>query len=197
MFGTIRDVLFDAPRTFDNMIRDGGLGGPLTYFLILSTLFGWISMLWGLVMSQGDPFQRFREMGMEIPFEYGNLMLMQAIAYPVVVLVIAMIMSGLFHLFLMLVGGANRPFETTLRVYAYTAGTTAIFYIVPFCGGFISLIWSLVVWIIGISRAHETSAGKAAAAVLLPFFICCLCVLGGVIFVIMTLGLGMNEFSGL
>ena len=35
MFATIRDVLFDAPRTFARMIREGGLGSPLVYLLIL------------------------------------------------------------------------------------------------------------------------------------------------------------------
>ena len=35
-------------------------------------------------------------------------------------------------------------------------------------------MWNIVVLIIGLARAHETSEGKAAAAVLVPVGLCCL-----------------------
>jgi hypothetical protein len=85
--------------------------------------------------------------------------------------------AGIYHLMLMLLGGARRPFETTLRVAAYTNGATAVLNLVPICGAFAAAIYAIVANIIGLAKAHEISTGKAAAAVLLPVVICCTLVL--------------------
>ena len=74
---------------------------------------------------------------------------------------------------LLLLGGARRPYETTLRVSAYASGATSVLGLIPLCGAFIGGIYAVVVAIIGLSRAHEISTGKAAAAVLLPIVLCC------------------------
>jgi hypothetical protein len=55
---------------------------------------------------------------------------------------------------------------------------------IPFCGGWIAMVWNIVVEIIGLARSHEIDTGKAALAVLLPIMVCCgglilLGVLGG------------------
>jgi len=85
--------------------------------------------------------------------------------------------AGLTHLCLMMVGGANRAFETTFRVIAYAYGGASLLEVVPFCGGLIAWV-VLIVWeIFGMIEAHETSGGKATAGVLLPLVVCCtLCV---------------------
>jgi hypothetical protein len=52
-----------------------------------------------------------------------------------------------------------------------------VFQVVPFCGGLIGMVWSIVVQIIGLKEMHETGGGTATAAVLLPMVLCCcLCV---------------------
>ena len=78
---------------------------------------------------------------------------------------------------LLLLNGARRGFETTMRVAAYAHGSAAMFNLVPLCGGIIGSIWALVIVIIGIARAHEIPTGKAAAAVLIPIAVCCVLVL--------------------
>ena len=47
--------------------------------------------------------------------------------------------------------------------------------IVPIIGGFISMIWTIVLMSIGAMRLHGTSQGKAVAAVLMPIVLCCVC----------------------
>jgi ABC-type polysaccharide/polyol phosphate export permease len=47
--------------------------------------------------------------------------------------------------------------------------------IVPFCGGAIGAIWSLVICIIGLAEAQRIPVWKAALAVLLPIVLCCCC----------------------
>lgn len=61
-----------------------------------------------------------------------------------------------------------------MRVAAYANGSTALWNLVPVCGGLIGGIWTIVITVIGISRAHEISTGKALAAVLVPVVTCCL-----------------------
>jgi len=88
------------------------------------------------------------------------------IAYPFV-------WAAVTHLMLMLFGGAHFSYETTYRVTAYTVGTGSLLSLVPVCGQLITTITMLVLYCIGIANAHETSSGKAVAAVLLPFLSCC------------------------
>ena len=73
----------------------------------------------------------------------------------------------------MLVGGAKKSYETTLRVVCFATGSTQPLLIVPFCGSFVAGIWGLIVECIGLARAHETDIGRAVLAILLPMMVCC------------------------
>ena len=97
---------------------------------------------------------------------------------PVMVVIGVFIASGIAHLCLMLVGGANNPFEATFRVVAYSQALSLL-NVIPFCGGLAAAIWILVVEMIGLSRVHNISVGRAALAVLLPVVLCCLCLFFG------------------
>lgn len=185
---TVKDVLIDAPRTFATMIRDRGLGGPLVFLLILGTISGWVTLIWQFLTDQvmasigfGTGAIDLSALGMEqneavAAFLASTLFkFIYALMLPAILLVVFFIQAAVFHLTLLIVGGARQPFETTARVVAYASGATAIFQMVPFCGGFICLVWFLIVTIIGLAYAHETSTGRAVAAVLLPLVLCCLC----------------------
>jgi hypothetical protein len=75
------------------------------------------------------------------------------------------------------VGGAKKPFETTLRVLGYAQGATAWLNIIP--GGFlVAAGWVLVAEIIGLAKAHEIEMGKSALAVFLPIIVCGGCMIG-------------------
>ncbi len=198
MLATVRDVLFDAPATFGRMVREGGLAGPILFLLILGTVCGWIGMAWDVVLSgatsgMGDfgqvppEFRQYMEMA-----ESPAVRVAQALILPAILLVIYFVMSGVLHLMLLLVGGAHQSFETTARVAAYTMGATAVFDLIPICGPFIGALWAVVVLIIGLTHAHETGAGRAVAAVLLPLALCCLCCVG----VAVALGIGLAGMAG-
>ena len=205
MFVTVKDVLVDAPLTFAKMIRDGGLGSPLVFLLVLSTVFGWVGMMWEFLMNQalgatmlGSGAMDFSQFGIEqnpatMAFlTSGLFQVITALTLPAIVLVVFFIEAAVFHLMLLIVGGANQPFETTARVVAYTVGSTAVFQAVPMCGGLISFIWAIVVIIIGLAYAHETSVGRAVAAVLLPLLLCCLCC----VLVVIFLGFSVASLTG-
>ena len=86
--------------------------------------------------------------------------------------------SGIFHLCLMIVGGAKQPFETTFRVVCFAGGSANPLLVIPICGGLIAGIWKIVLYCIGFARAHETDTGRAVLAVILPVIVCC----GGALF---------------
>jgi hypothetical protein len=78
---------------------------------------------------------------------------------------------------LLLLGGARRDFEATFRVVGFSQATSLVF-LLPFCGQFIGIVWSLVLCVLGLAEAHRIGHGKAAAAVLLPLVLVCCCCAG-------------------
>lgn len=98
--------------------------------------------------------------------------------------------AGIFHLSLMIFGPVKQQFETTFRVVCYVQGAMGpigtLLNMIPFnVGAMINSVWSLYLLIVGLSRAHEVSAGKAALAVLVPVFLCFAATLGFVALVVL------------
>ncbi len=172
---TARGVLLEPTMFFDTMRRDGGLGPPLAYGVIGISAGMLVSMMYQTVFHGfGMPFVPFqlRDMAVGVAGIF-----VWAIVAPILALVILFVNSAIYHVLLMLFGGARQSYETTFRVTAYAAGSTILLSILPICGGLIGSIWNIVVSIIGLARAHETTTGKAAAAVLVPMLLCCLIVM--------------------
>jgi len=178
---TTREVLTRPGAFFRAMPVTGGLGSPLLYAVIV----GWI----GLVASAfyqaifrsvvGSGLGSF---GTERPEVVALLGWVegwaafgaQAVFGGVFVAIGVFIAAGILHLVLMLLGGARRDFEATLRVVSF-AQATSILFLVPFCGQFVGGIWTLVLYVLGLAEAHQIGHGKAAAAVLLPIVLLCCC----------------------
>ena len=47
--------------------------------------------------------------------------------------------------------------------------------LVPVIGDMVSTLWMIVLAVIGLTRLHGTSEGKAVTVVLLPLILCCVC----------------------
>jgi hypothetical protein len=178
---SLQDVLVKPVETFSAMRREGGLMSPYTYALLLGSIGGIANALYQLVthtftnsLRQPLPpnfppeFERYMEMLQSPLFIIGY-----AIVIPIVITMSTFIGAGILHLCLMLCGGANRPFETTYRVYCYSYGSTMALQVIPFCGAGVAGIWNLVCNCIGLAKAHETDTWRAVVAVLLPIIVCC------------------------
>jgi hypothetical protein len=171
---TARQALLEPSAFYANMRREGGLGAPLVY--------GILGFALGLVMSAVVQTWISTIPMVAVPREMESLIggmafVLAVIALsPFLALFALFVSSAIYHVMLLLLGGA-RTFETTFRVVSYSAGSTGLIAMVPFCGGFVSGIWQIVTAIIGLARAHEISTGKAAAAVLLPAVICCVVII--------------------
>ena len=181
---TLQMVLGRPAEAFTAMKREGGLGEPLLYAVIGGTL----GMVAKFIYSFG-----FRMVGSSFAGDSGHRvfgaagMLGSIIFSPVLVIIILFLTAGLIHLCLMLVGGARQNFETTFRVICFAVGSANPLQVVPFCGGFVAGIWGLVLYCLGLAKAHETDTGRAVLAVLLPLIICCG---GGLLLAVFVGGLG-------
>ncbi len=114
-----------------------------------------------------------REGGLGAMFGMGAGSAVFLILLPLFVVLALFIGSAVVHVCLMIVGGANQPFETTFRVLAFSHGSTGPLQMIPVCGGMIAGVWALVCNCIGLARAHETDTGRAVLAVFLPVIVCC------------------------
>ena len=69
----------------------------------------------------------------------------------------------------LIVGATNSGFQATFRVASYTQVTSLVNWI-PFIGPLLAL-YGIYLSIVGIREMHETTTGKAALVVLMPFIV--------------------------
>jgi hypothetical protein len=174
LFRTMKEVLFAPTAFFRKMPVSSGFAPPLFYGVILGFVGGLIAFLLQVALSgsmgsfPGGEGVEGVERGIHL-FQT-TFIIIYAIFLPFLIAVGLFIASGIFHLCLLIVGAGKRGFEATFRVVAY-ANSTQVFAIVPFVGGFIALIYDLVLWTIGFRESHRTTTGKALIAVLLPMIV--------------------------
>lgn len=197
LFKTLRDALFSPTEFFHTMPVSGGLTDPLLYALIIGMtglMFSYLwqilfqSMIWDALppgMMGAYPHDILHGLGAGV----GIAVL--AVFSPIVIIFGLFLWAGILHLFLMMIGGARAGFEATFRAAAYSYSANILFAI-PFCGGFIAPIWSIVLSIVGLKEAHEISGGKAVFAALFPLVICCGAI---VIFVMLFMGAVAASFG--
>jgi hypothetical protein len=169
---TLQMVLTRPDFAFRTMKVEGGLAGPIIYALIGGCAGGIVSFLFSLgFQSLGLSIGRRNTLAMLTGMGIGSVAFI--IVLPVLIVLGLFIGGAIVHLCLMIVGGANKTFETTLRVLAFTQGSTGPLQMVPICGGIIAGVWALVLNCIGLARAHETDTGRAVLAIFLPLIVCC------------------------
>jgi hypothetical protein len=182
---TTKGVLAEPADFFRRMRPTGGLGAPLFYGVLTGYLgllvtslyqFVWHLVAGGPAAPAGDSPAEHVLAAFQGGMTVGQLAV-NVLLGPLLVAIGLFIGAGIYHVALLVLGGAQRDFEATLRVTCY-GGATQLFQIVPGCGGLIAIVWNIVVQIIGLSEVHGISRGKAAGAVLLPLLLLCCCCAG-------------------
>ncbi|HYT32220.1 MAG TPA: YIP1 family protein [Thermoanaerobaculia bacterium] len=165
--------------------ESGDVGSPLLFAVLVA----WVSIIIQTVT--------LRVINMPaLPGRWGRFGMMQSrgiagligtiVLAPIIVMIILFIMSLILHVACLIVGALNNStagLEGTLRVVAYS-DAAHIASVVPFIGPLIALVWWIYLAVMGISRIHHTTQGKAIAAILIPFVVCC----GGVALLAMLAG---------
>lgn len=112
----------------------------------------------------------------------GAMGLFACIAYPVMfamsALIAPWISGGVYHLMLMMMKGATKPYTNTVRVSGY-ANASTIWMVIPGVGWLIAMGFHLVLTVIGLDETHKCGTGKAVAAVLVPLILFCGCCCAG------------------
>jgi hypothetical protein len=180
---TLKLVLLNPATSFTAMKTEGGLTEPLIYAVIGGSVGFIVYFLFSLFISSFGLVGTRNALAGVLGVGVGAVVFV--IFMPVLIALGVFIGSAILHLCLTLVGGARRPFETTFRVVSFAVGSAYPLMIVPLCGGLISGIWCIVVECIGLTRAHQTTTGRALLAILLPIIVCCggglvLAVMGGI-----------------
>lgn len=173
-FDTVSLLITKPGQAFSMMRPEGGMMNPLAFALIGGCIGSILSLVFQALLSSipgfgGDSNDLFRAIGVGPAVFF----IVAAVVSPVLLTIVLFLGSGVLHLCLMMVGAANRSFETTFRVACFSCGAANLFSIIPMCGGYVAAIYQIVLNILGLSHAHPTTTGKAVLAVFLPTIICC------------------------
>jgi hypothetical protein len=195
LFRTVREILGRPTAFFRAMPVTGGLADPLLFALIIGMIGIVFLSLWDILLH--DSMRDF--MTEEMRAAAGRTMMdglhspVWAVMTPFLLIFWLFVVSGLLHLFLLIVRGVKNGFEATFRVVSYSV-SPFVFLSIPFCGVLITVIWSMMLAIIGLRESHQTTGGKAAFAVLFPLLFFC-----GMIMVLAALLMGavMASFGSL
>ncbi len=174
LFRTMSEALFHPSDFYRRMATTGGLTDPLLFALIVGMTGIMFSYFWQILMRHAMHDMMIPGMQAAVGQQIfqGVALALLAFFTPFLIVVGLFLSSGILHLFLMMVKGAKGGYEATFRVVAYGYSAN-IFLIIPFCGGLLAVVWAIVLYIIGLKEAHETTGGKAAFAVFFPVIVCC------------------------
>lgn len=186
---TAKLFVVSPAEAFARAKRRGDLFSPLAFAVVLGWVGAILQSLWSLAF--GSSWVAFlppevREQAGWAFAAQGFGLVIQIVFAPIFVLIGLFVVAGIVHLMLMLVGGTKASeagFEGTLRAVSYSQ-IAQIASVVPFAGGLIALVWTIVLETIGLASLHRTSYGKAIAAILLPLLLCCVCLVfafGGIV----------------
>lgn len=190
----IKQFALSPTEAFEQTIKRGDYGSPLLFAVVVGWLGTLVYSVWQLIFGASVISMFPAELRDSVGFlTTGTGGLLATLIFAPIMIVIALfIWSAILHLCLVIVGGLDQStsgFEGSLRVVSYTT-VAQLGNLVPFFGGLICLVWSVVLAIIGIQKLHGASQGKAIAAVLIPLLLCCVCI----VLLVVSLGAGLATF---
>jgi hypothetical protein len=143
----------------------GSIARPLLYYVILTVISSGFSAVWGLAgLAGGGSDMLAAELGVTPE----GLLLMGFFLSPFSGLLILLVSSLVFHLFAVMLVPEHDRLASTGRVLCYAVGPSALT-VLPYLGGLVGAIWTVVLLVAGMRRAHRTSMGRAVSMVLLPY----------------------------
>lgn len=158
-------------RFFSTMPHGGSLGAAVLYYLTIGIAVAGAHLFWAMVGGAGEgPVDSVA--GAPGASETWAP-LVDFLTAPVLLLLSLFLAAGVTHLLLRVFGGTQPDtgvYGTTVRVFAY-AYSPQLLGVIPDIGVVAGFVWMVVVAIVGLSAAHRTSTGRAAAAVLIPLSI--------------------------
>ncbi len=166
---TTRMLLFTPSDAFGMMRLKGTTAPPLIYLVAIGTVGTFVGLLWQTwARAMAGSIGGGNLQSLALANSYG---VMSFVVAPFVILLLAVVVTGVHHLSLLMFGGAPRPLEVTLRVVCYAWGASYVWMLIPVCGGLVATVWAAVMTIVGLQEAHGVPRGRAVAAVVVPYLI--------------------------
>jgi hypothetical protein len=190
---TVSSVLMRPAETFDAMKRTGGLADPLLYVVLVSSSMFAVSALYQLAATSLNPAALPPNFPHASKSAFSVALIGSMRLSPALYVVTAFLSAGITHLCLKLLGGANRPFETTFRVICYAQASAMVFNLLPMFGGLLGVIWGAYCVIIGLKETNGITGLKATLAITLPGLLCC----GALLLLGAAAGISIAEMSKL
>ena len=159
---TSKSILFRPAATFTALNYEAGVRSSMVYLLVYGSLGQIIGRYW------------FTLLGIRYGILEGNALAntvhfaMAVLLTPIVLLAFILAVAGLVHLVLRILRAARRPFTATFQVMAYASGAISLVNVIPIVGRFIMPIWALVLYFVGLAKAHQTSKTRVFFALLAP-----------------------------
>lgn len=162
---TWRESLFETVRFYRKMPIDGLWSGAL-YYVLVGIIAAGARLFWGNIFDiTGVSRSLSRWSSGEVPTSAERLV--DFLLSPVWLLVTLFAVAAVIHLVVIMLVPDRKPFTATTRVLAFSY-SPLLFTVVPFVGSIIGGVWSLVLAVVGLREVHQTTTGRAIAAILLP-----------------------------
>jgi hypothetical protein len=181
---TVVRSCFRPAEFFSGVPWEDAAARPLLYYLLVSIIAGLFGLWWTAAFAAiGTPFPPSSDPLFEplLGMSPAGQALFGFFITPFAAMVTLVLWAGLLHLLTLVLARDRRGFRATVRSVCYGSGP-ALLTVIPWVGGLVGFLWSLVLTGIGIARAHRTTGGTAAAivglGVLLPL---------GILFVLFVL----------
>lgn len=178
------------PAEFFRSVRVGAPGSAVLFGVIAMTIASWFQTLYGALMgaaTRGMVQEMLRQVPQGSQFQdtwMVNWMagatvfgvIAQLAAAPFLAAIWIFVWTGVYHVFLLVLGAAPRGFEATLTVVGYASGAMLIGAApVPGLANLVGMVWFAFAAAAGFREAQRTTSGKAWAVLVLPFLAACLC----------------------
>jgi phage FluMu protein Com len=182
-FETVRYVLSAPGDAFLTMRRDG-IGSPVGFFLVAAVLGNLMAVVIASVVQLilGIIYIAIADPGQSLFIKWDVLFFRMAAGCCVAIA--AAMLSGtvgglvtavMYHVSLLVCGGANAGFATTYRVVGFGLGSIYMLASLPIVGPVFAIVMQPIVLTYGFMNAHETSGIRAFLAAMLPMLLgmCC------------------------
>jgi hypothetical protein len=183
---TLRLSMLEPSKFFAGLRREPA-GGAYTFGLLIWIFSSIVGTLWDAATRSAanyDEVLNWLPNGKDLikslnALESTRNKWIEILTSPVQGVVLFFVIVAVLHLSVMIFASGGKGWNATVRAFAYASGPLLLS-IIPFCGGFIGWIWSMVLTIIAVIQLHKTTGGRAAAAVLVPIalLLCCGCLMG-------------------
>ena len=178
---TSASILFHPSATFTALKYNSGIRSSLIFALVYGSLGQLLGRYWFILL--GIHYGILEGDALASTLRFAGVIL----TAPIFFLIFIFFTAGLVHFFLLLLFAAKRPFSTTVQVVAYGSGAASLLNVIPLLGSFLAPVWALVIWCIGLAKAHQTSKVRTYLAILSPIVFISLLVVA-IILVIAALG---------